>query len=153
MKPLVLKITTYIITLFLISGYTNQKTNTVKTIEYYGNAANKNQLLSLLKKEITAKRKPVLYFTATWCAPCKAFKNSLTNQLMIDALEDATLITIDADIDALSERIALKYAVKSYPTYIRVDETGKLLLKIDGSAWQEDVPKNMAPVLKNFMKN
>lgn len=123
----------------------------IKQIDYYLNNYKKSSLLDIVKKEISNKRKPVLYFYATWCGPCKQFKNSLTDPLMIDALKDVTLIMIDADIDAKNENISKRYQVSAYPNYVIIDSTGKLLKQIDGGAWDENIPKNMAPVLKDFL--
>lgn len=126
----------------------------VKEIEYYTKAARpKGQWLQLVKQELAAGHKPVLYFTATWCGPCKAFKKSLNHPLMTEALKNATLIVIDGDIDAEQENIAQKYGITAYPSYVRVDKTGKLIKKTDGGAWDENIPENMAPVLKSFLND
>ncbi len=135
-------------------SFSYKKSETIKKIDYYGNATNKDQLSIIVKNELAAKRKPVLFFTATWCGPCKQFKNSLNDPLMLDALKDVTLIMIDADVDGEREQIGLtKYAVRSYPTFLRVDANGKVIKKTDGGAWDENIPKNMAPVLKKFMND
>jgi thiol-disulfide isomerase/thioredoxin len=124
----------------------------IKKIDYYGDAKNAGKLLELVKAELAAKRKPVLFFTATWCGPCKQFKASLNDPLMIDAMNGCTLIMIDETIDNTKEKIGNKYKVTSYPTYIRVDANGTVKKKTDGGAWDENIPKNMAPVLKEFLK-
>ncbi len=80
-------------------------------------------------------------------------KNSLGNALMIDALKGTTLIMIDSDIDGKSEKIGAKYNVEAYPTFVRIDGEGELLKRTDGNAWEENIPENMAPVLKKFMAN
>lgn len=153
MKNIFFKLSALIVLLFLAFGYTSNKTEAIKKIDYYADANNKDQLLNIVKKELANKRKPVLFFTATWCGPCKQFKNSLGDPLMIDALSGVTLIMIDGDVDAEKEKICQKYGIKSYPSYLRVDESGKLLKKTDGGAWDENIPKNMAPVLKKFMND
>jgi thiol-disulfide isomerase/thioredoxin len=94
-----------------------------------------------------------LFFTATWCKPCQEFKHSLDDALMIDALKDITLIMIDADIDTEKEKIGEKYDVGSYPTFIRVNAKGEVIKQTGGGAWDENIPANMAPVLKAFMND
>ena len=131
------------------SNTVDVKEEAIKKIDYY--QANQEQWLEIVKKEIEAKRKPVLFFTATWCKPCQEFKNSLNDPLMIDALKNSTLIMIDADIDAEKENISQTYDVGSYPTFIRVNEKGSVIKQTEGGAWDENIPQNMAPVLKEFM--
>jgi thioredoxin 1 len=151
-KPFFLKTAVATVLLLFVFAFSTSTTTPIKTIEYYVDGKAKVKWLDLVKQELAAKRKPVLFFTATWCGPCKQFKNSLGDPLMTDALKDATLIMIDGDVDAKNDKIAGKYKVSAYPTFLRVDETGKLLNKTDGGAWDENIPVNMAPVMKAFMK-
>lgn len=124
----------------------------IKTVDYYGDAANSGKLLSLIKAEISAKRKPALFFTATWCGPCKKFKSALSDPMMQEAMNGITLIMIDADIDGGKEKFGAKYKVSAYPTFLKMDADGNSLKKIDGGAWNEDTPANMAPAMKKFME-
>ena len=153
-KSFTLKMTVLLLVVVCAFSFTRSiVSEEIKKIDYYGDAKNSNKLLELVKAELAAKRKPVLFFTATWCGPCKQFKNSLTDPLMIDAMKGCTLIMIEETIDNKSEKIGDKYKVTSYPTYIRVDAKGTALKKTDGGAWDANIPKNMAPVLKEFLKN
>ena len=138
--------------LLVIGSSFKDQVESIKKIDYYADAKNSNKLMEIIKAELLKKRKPVVYFYATWCGPCKQFKNSLSDPLMIDALNGTTLIMIDADIDATKEKIGTKYNVSAYPAYLRLNEKGELLKKTDGGAWDENIPKNMAPVLKEFLK-
>jgi hypothetical protein len=36
------------------------------------------------------------------------------------------------------------------PAFFRLDAEGKPVARIDGGAWAENIPKNMAPPLKTF---
>lgn len=142
-----------VLLLLLPSFRLKDQVSAIKTIDYYGDARHSGKLVSLIKAELGAKRKPVLFFTASWCGPCKKFKSSLSDPLMQDALRDVTFIMIDTDLDSAQEHLTKKYNVAAFPTFIKVDVTGTSLKKIDGGAWDEDVPANMAPVMKKFLEN
>lgn len=103
--------------------------------------------------EFAAGRIPVLYFWASWCGPSIEFKESLPDPLMQDALNNVTLIVIDTDADAEKEQVATRFNVRNIPTFIRLDNTGKFIKKVDGGAWAENIPANMAPVLKAFINS
>jgi thiol-disulfide isomerase/thioredoxin len=123
----------------------------VKVIDYYGHASNSGKLQEIIKAEITSGKKPLLYFTASWCGPCKAFKRSLSDSIMAGALKDATLIMIDEGED--KENLLDKYEIGVFPSYVRVNENGERLKQIDGGAWDDNTPENMAPVFIQFLKD
>jgi thiol-disulfide isomerase/thioredoxin len=123
----------------------------VKVINYYGDTSNSGKLNDLIKAEIASGKKPLLYFTASWCGPCKAYKRSLSDPMMADALKDATLIMIDEGEDA--ENLLGKYGIGAFPTYIKVNKDGYRVNQIDGGAWDDNTPENMAPVFTQFLKD
>ena len=113
-------------------------------------------LTAVLKAEIPkAKelgRKPYAYFYADWCGPCKALRKSLDDQdpLMMDAFRGTYIIQLDADTWGKKPE-AKPFAVKAIPVLFELDKNGKPTgRKIDGGAWGEDIPVNMAPPLKAF---
>ncbi len=152
LKTKIVKIALSVVIIFAAFAFVKSKEEAIKTIDYYADAKNTGQWLKLVKQELDAKRTPVLFFTATWCGPCKQFKQSEKDPLMKEALNGVTFIMIDGDIDKEKDKIANKYGIKAYPSFIRVDETGKLIKQTDGGAWDDNIPVNMAPVMKEFMK-
>jgi thioredoxin 1 len=58
-----------------------------------------------------------LYFSAPWCGPCKAF-GPIMEQLSREVVVEK--INVDEQSD-----LAMKYSVRSVPTVILVDHTGK----------------------------
>ena len=94
--------------------------------------------------------KPFVEFAAGWCEPCQAIKKSLDDPKMKAAFEGTYIIRLDAD--AWGERLAGSgFAVRTIPVFYQLDEEGKPTGRtIDGGAWAENVPVNMAPPLDKF---
>ena len=112
------------------------------------------QLVNLLEREVAnaaaQHRVPFLQITAEWCVPCKKLRASLGDPLMQDAFAGTYIIRVDAD----AWKIELKKAGFDHPAipvFFTVDSSAHATgAKIDGGAWGEDIPANMAPPLKRF---
>ena len=73
------------------------------------------------------------------------------NELMMKTFEGVYLIKID--VDEWSVRIISRSGFKfdGIPIFFKLDKDGKPNgERIDGSAWAENIPKNMAPVMDRF---
>lgn len=89
---------------------------------------------------------------ATWCAPCRALEKYLSDPLMQDAFAGTYLIRLDLD-EWGDELKPLGLDGNAVPAFFAIDSTGHVTgARIDGSAWGEDIPANMAPVLKDFFR-
>ncbi len=95
-------------------------------------------------------QKPFVYVWASWCGPCQKLKASLDDPRMVDAFRGTYIIKVDLD----EEKDGLDAAgikAGAIPLFVEIDERGKPTgRRIDGGAWGEDVPENMAPPLKKF---
>jgi thiol-disulfide isomerase/thioredoxin len=116
------------------------------------------ELPAVLKAEVSKAKqaglKPYAYFYADWCGPCKALRKSLddSDPLMMEAFRGTYIIQLDADTWG-KKPAAKPFAVKAIPVLFELDKNGKPTnRKIDGGAWGEDIPKNMAPPLKKFFQ-
>ena len=70
--------------------------------------------------------KKVLYFSTTWCGPCKTFKP------IVQQVAQETGIPVkylDADQD---QEMAKKYSINSVPTIVIVDAAGGILYRNAG---------------------
>ena len=75
--------------------------------------------------------KQILYFSSTWCGPCKAFKplmESMSSQLPI------TFIDVDS-----SPQTATQYNVRNVPTTILIDGKGNELGRLVGPKSESEV--------------
>jgi hypothetical protein len=115
--------------------------------------------LSALIKEQAGKaaaihQQPYVELDATWCPPCIAIKESLEkgDPLMIDAFAGTYIIQVDVD-DWQNDLDSAGYSPNAIPIYYEVDSQGKQTGRtIDGGAWGDNIPENMAPPLKEFFR-
>lgn len=73
--------------------------------------------------------KEILYFSASWCKPCRSF-GPIMNELLLEGLN---IKKIDVDINPETAR---KYNIRSVPTCVFL-KNGKTVSSISGT-----VPKN-----------
>jgi thiol-disulfide isomerase/thioredoxin len=107
-------------------------------------------IASEVKKAISAGLLPVVEFDATWCPPCQAIDESLRsrNELMMNAYQGTYIIKMD--VDEWGWGVG-DFRVSGIPKYFKVDEDGKPTGKvIDGGAWGDNIPVNMAPPMDEF---
>ena len=75
--------------------------------------------------------KKILYFTATWCAPCKALSpimDSLQGQINFDKID------VDSNTD-----LSTQYGVRGVPSLILLDETGEVKGRLTGVQSKEQI--------------
>ena len=75
--------------------------------------------------------KKILYFTASWCAPCKALSpimDSLQGQINFDK------INVDTNTD-----LSAQYGVRGVPSLILLDETGEVKGRLTGVQSKEQI--------------
>jgi thiol-disulfide isomerase/thioredoxin len=119
---------------------------------YPKNGTLQSQLAAEIKKAKALGQTPFVEFDATWCPPCQAITRSLAdkNTLMLNAYQGIYLIHADVD-EWGQETVATGFNADSIPVFYAVDSTGKSTgATVSGGAWNEDIPENMAPVLKKF---
>ena len=75
--------------------------------------------------------KKILYFTASWCGPCKALAprmESLSGQINYQKI----------DVDQNSE-LSVRYGVRNVPSLVLVDSTGNELNRMVGVHSEEQI--------------
>ena len=109
------------------------------------------QLTAQAQKAKELNQNPFIEFDATWCPPCIAIDNSIKAEdpLTIKAYEGIYLIR--ADVDEWGWGDGKTFNFEAIPIYYKLNGDGTPTgAVIDGSAWNEDIPENFAPVLNKF---
>ena len=111
-----------------------------------------DSLAAFTRDAKAAGLKPFAYLHASWCGPCKAIeKTHAADAQMTDAFKGTAIALIDIDAADPKALSAQGLDTQTIPVFFRLDASGKPTGdKIDGGAWGDNVPDNMAPPLKAF---
>ncbi len=108
------------------------------------------QLTAWVRRASAAGRVPCVYLRASWCGANVKLEKSLDDPRMQRALRDVEVATLDVDawVDALTPA---GLSARSVPVFFILDAGGRPTgASINGGAWRDDVPENMAPPLAEF---
>ena len=110
-------------------------------------------LASEAQKAVSLGQMPIVEFDATWCPPCQAIDNAIKeeNELMLNAYADTYIIKLDVDEWGWGDSSLHDFEFDAIPVYFKLDSEGNQTGEvIDGGAWGEDIPDNIAPVMDEF---
>ena len=110
-------------------------------------------LTSEAQKAAGLGRQPVVEFDATWCPPCQAIDAAIKadNELVLNAYAGTYLIRLDVDEWGWGDSKLHDFQFSGIPVFFKLDADGKQTGEvIDGGAWGEDIPENIAPVMDTF---
>jgi thiol-disulfide isomerase/thioredoxin len=96
---------------------------------------------------------PVAEFDATWCPPCQAIDEGLEskNELMLKAYAGTYIIRLDGDEWGWGDSSKHNFKFDGIPVYFKLDAQGQPTGEIiDGDAWGENIPENIAPPMDEF---
>ena len=105
------------------------------------------------QKAGTLGQLPVVEFDATWCPPCRAIDAAIKskNELMFNAYAGTYIIKLDVDEWGWKNGRVQDFRFDAIPVYFKLDSEGHQTSDvIDGGAWGEDIPENIAPVMDKF---
>jgi hypothetical protein len=109
-------------------------------------------LAQFAKDAAGAGLKPYAYLHASWCGPCRAIEATHANDPKMAAAFKGTAIAL-IDVDAADAKALTSAGLESgaIPVFFKLDGSGKPTGdKIDGGAWGDNIPENMAPPLAAF---
>lgn len=113
----------------------------------------------LLRAELAASeasgRRLLVFFTAAWCAPCQAVKQTLAAPDVSAQLADVLLVEVDVDAFSGLElhragAVLLDQEVEAIPLVCAV-RSRQPPVCMDGGAWGEDSDANIRSTLVPFM--
>lgn len=110
-------------------------------------------LASEAQKAVALGRQPVVEFDATWCGPCLAIDRAIkeNNELILNAYAETYIIKLDVDEWGWGDSRLHNFQFDAIPVFFKLDSEGKQTGEvIDGGAWGEDIPENIAPVMDAF---
>lgn len=105
------------------------------------------------QKAIALGLMPVAEFDATWCPPCLAIEEALNakNELMLKAYAGTYIIKMDVDEWGWTENGVQDFKFDGIPVYFKLNAQGKQTGEvIDGNAWGDNIPENIAPPMDEF---
>ncbi len=115
------------------------------------NAGERRSLRELLQSYRLEQAPLLVYVRASRCAPCTRFEAALSSAAMQTALASAVLVAVDAS-EFEGELASLRIDAHDVPTFVRIgNDLPTALDAITGVEWDDDTPKNMAPVFTQFL--
>ena len=110
-------------------------------------------LASEAQKAAALGQLPVVEFDATWCPPCQAIDQAINanNDLILNAYAETYIVRLDVDEWGWGNSQLHDFQFDGIPVFFKLDAKGKQTGEvIDGGAWGEDIPENIAPVMDTF---
>lgn len=124
----------------------------IKIVDLGGDEPTLRGALQTQMKAAKADNKEVLVLVmADNCDPCKKLKEALSDPTMQDALSPVVVVRVNALVFE-RELMDMNFRTAERPGLYLLSSDGTPRDGITGAEWDEDIPANMAPVLKSFVR-
>ena len=97
----------------------------------------------------TNKVNKVIKFSASWCAPCRAFAPAFKRISEMEEFSDITFETTEIDDGEDHDLDIAKYEIRSVPTTILLDENDEPIYKLMGNVPEKDLIDLINEALKD----
>jgi hypothetical protein len=97
------------------------------------------------------QKKLVLWVVMDDCQPCNGVAASLSDPKLQSALSGVRLVRVNVR-DFAADLRYLGIPSDKFPGFVLLGPTNRPVDYVNGGEWDEDVPRNIAPVLGNFVK-
>lgn len=87
----------------------------------------------------TNRVKKVAEFSASWCAPCRAYAPTFKRVSEMEEFTEIEFETTDIDDGEDHDLEMAKFAIKSVPTTILLDENNEPIYKLMGNVPEKDL--------------
>ena len=94
------------------------------------------------------KVKKVVKYSASWCAPCRAFVPTFKDVSEMEEFSDITFESIMLDDGEDHDLDIAKFEIKSIPTTILLDENNEPIYKVMGNVPKKDLVDLITTCLK-----
>jgi hypothetical protein len=137
-----------------IKNAPNQVSDRITIVRLHPGDGDLQALLSgEAQKAADLNQMPIVEFDATWWPPCQAIDNAMReqNELILAAYDGTYIIKLDVDEWGWGDSRLHDFDFNGIPVYFKLDADGNHTGDvIDGGAWGEDIPENIAPVMDDF---
>lgn len=111
----------------------------------------KGELESQRKEAARDGKKVLLWVVVDDCLPCNGVAASLPDAKMQTALEQVRVVRVNAR-EFGQELTFLGIPVAKVPGFAILGDANRPVDYVNGGEWDEDIPRNIAPVLGNFVR-